>query len=199
MRRPTSAAVSSLRNLAFSASRSRRARSRPMRRARYLRLDSRASNRPSVHCVISSATSAPAEPSNHARRLGEAYPRTTSLPKKIRHDSVMIPLYAQGAPVALAQSRSCHGDGDLVGSLFILPRLFVYHADASDPFSGVERFRIMERRLFTIMTVGALATLVFGIAMPLPSPADHLWVGCTWLAPGCIAHRLPWLLLQADA
>ena len=38
--------------------------------------------------------------------------------------------------------------------LFYLPRLFVYHADAQDPI-GVERFRIMERRLFVIMTIGA--------------------------------------------
>src|SRR5271170_7840020 len=48
--------------------------------------------------------------------------------------------------------------------LFYLPRLFVYHADASDPI-GIERFRIMERRLFAIMTVGGLATVAFGIAL----------------------------------
>ena len=53
--------------------------------------------------------------------------------------------------------------------LFYLPRLFVYHADASDPI-GIERFRIMERRLFAIMTVGAVATLVFGTAMLVAFP-----------------------------
>jgi putative membrane protein len=53
--------------------------------------------------------------------------------------------------------------------LFYLPRLYVYHADARDP-PGVERFRIMERRLFAIMTVGAAATLVFGIAMLVVFP-----------------------------
>ena len=53
--------------------------------------------------------------------------------------------------------------------LFYLPRLFVYHADASDPI-GVERFRIMERRLFALMTVGAVATLVFGTAMLVAFP-----------------------------
>jgi putative membrane protein len=53
--------------------------------------------------------------------------------------------------------------------LFYLPRLFVYHADASDQI-GVERFRIMERRLFAIMTVGAVATLVFGTAMLVAFP-----------------------------
>ena len=54
--------------------------------------------------------------------------------------------------------------------LFYLPRLFVYHADAQDPV-GVERFRIMERRLFAIMTIGAALTLVFGIAMLTAAPA----------------------------
>jgi protoporphyrinogen IX oxidase len=53
--------------------------------------------------------------------------------------------------------------------LFYLPRLFVYHADALDPI-GVERFRIMERRLFAIMTVGAVATVVFGSALLVAFP-----------------------------
>ncbi len=61
--------------------------------------------------------------------------------------------------------------------LFYLPRLFVYHADAQDPV-GVERFRIMERRLFAIMTIGAVLTLVFGIAMLAAAPA-YLSMG--WL------------------
>ena len=61
--------------------------------------------------------------------------------------------------------------------LFYLPRLFVYHADAGDP-PGIERFRIMERRLFAIMTVGAAATLAFGIAMLVAFPA-YLSMG--WL------------------
>ena len=45
--------------------------------------------------------------------------------------------------------------------LFYLPRLFVYHADARDAV-GVERFKVMERRLFALMTIGACATLAFG-------------------------------------
>jgi len=61
--------------------------------------------------------------------------------------------------------------------LFYLPRLFVYHADASDPL-GIERFRIMERRLFAIMTVGAAATVAFGIAMLVLFP-PYLSMG--WL------------------
>jgi putative membrane protein len=54
--------------------------------------------------------------------------------------------------------------------LFYLPRLFLYHADAGDWIS-VERFRIMERRLFMIMSVGAIATLLLGSAMIVAAPA----------------------------
>jgi putative membrane protein len=61
--------------------------------------------------------------------------------------------------------------------LFYLPRLFVYHADAQDAL-GAQRFRIMERRLFAIMTVGAVATVVFGAAMLVAAPA-YLALG--WL------------------
>ncbi len=61
--------------------------------------------------------------------------------------------------------------------LFYLPRLFVYHADAGDWIS-VQRFRIMERRLFIIMSIGAVLTLTFGIAMLVASPG-YLKMG--WL------------------
>ncbi len=46
--------------------------------------------------------------------------------------------------------------------LFYLPRLFVYHAAAQDRIS-LERFKVMERRLFWgIMTPGAVLTVAFG-------------------------------------
>jgi len=47
--------------------------------------------------------------------------------------------------------------------LFYLPRLFVYHAalNGGDP-AGSERFKIMERRLFTMMTVGGVLAVLFG-------------------------------------
>jgi putative membrane protein len=45
--------------------------------------------------------------------------------------------------------------------LFYLPRLFVYHASATDA-PGIERFRVMESRLFAIMTIGAVLTVVSG-------------------------------------
>jgi putative membrane protein len=61
--------------------------------------------------------------------------------------------------------------------LFYLPRLFVYHVDAQDPLS-LERFVVMERRLFAIMSIGAAAAILFGVAMLLESTA---YVGFLWL------------------
>ena len=46
--------------------------------------------------------------------------------------------------------------------LFYLPRLYVYHADSTDETSHA-RFLIMERKLFAIMTIGAVLTAVFGV------------------------------------
>ncbi|MDH5470302.1 MAG: CopD family protein, partial [Gammaproteobacteria bacterium] len=54
--------------------------------------------------------------------------------------------------------------------LFYLPRLFVYHADATDSISH-ERFLVMERKLFAIMTIGAVLTAVFGLWLL----ADYAW------------------------
>jgi putative membrane protein len=54
--------------------------------------------------------------------------------------------------------------------LFYLPRLFVYHADASDPV-GIERFLVMERRLLVLMTIGATATVALGLALVIAAPA----------------------------
>jgi putative membrane protein len=61
--------------------------------------------------------------------------------------------------------------------LFYLPRLYVYHADATDAVS-LDRFHIMERRLFAIMTIGAVATAVFGLWMIVALPT-YLKMG--WL------------------
>ena len=54
--------------------------------------------------------------------------------------------------------------------LFYLPRLFVYHASATDA-AGIERFRVMEARLFAIMTIGAILTAVFGAWLLARNPA----------------------------
>jgi len=49
--------------------------------------------------------------------------------------------------------------------LFYLPRLFVYHASASDEISN-ERFKVMERKLYRgIMVPSMLMTLIFGVWM----------------------------------
>jgi len=61
--------------------------------------------------------------------------------------------------------------------LFYLGRLFVYHAMAEDTVS-LERFKLMERRLFGMMTLGATLTIVFGVALLA-------------LAPGFLS--MPWL------
>jgi len=48
--------------------------------------------------------------------------------------------------------------------LFYLPRLFVYHA-MPDNRSSFALFKVMERRLFVMMTIGAALTLLFGVLM----------------------------------
>ena len=46
--------------------------------------------------------------------------------------------------------------------LFYLPRLFVYHADCTDA-AGNARFKIMERKLYAIMSIGAVGAAIFGL------------------------------------
>jgi putative membrane protein len=55
-----------------------------------------------------------------------------------------------------------------MAGLFYLPRLFVYHAEATDRLS-LDRFKLMERKLFWgIATPGAVLTIAFGL---------WLWLG----------------------
>src|SRR5579859_3045228 len=61
--------------------------------------------------------------------------------------------------------------------LFYLPRLFVYHVATADAIS-LERFVVMERRLFGIMTFGAMLAVVFGLSLIVAAPA-YLQAG--WL------------------
>lgn len=63
--------------------------------------------------------------------------------------------------------------------LFYLPRLFVYHADATDSTS-IERFKIMERRLLIMTNIGAALTLIFGLWL-LFSYALQAYQGQGWL------------------
>lgn len=63
--------------------------------------------------------------------------------------------------------------------LFYLPRLFVYHAMATDAIS-IDRFKIMERKLYYgITTPGAVLTLLTGIGMISLAPQYYLLA--SWL------------------
>ncbi len=61
--------------------------------------------------------------------------------------------------------------------LFYLPRLFVYHADCHDP-TGHDRFVIMERKLFAIMSMGAVLTTALGLILLFRWhwPLTELWL-----------------------
>jgi protoporphyrinogen IX oxidase len=61
--------------------------------------------------------------------------------------------------------------------LFYLPRLFVYHVATTDQV-GLARFIVMERRLYFMMSLGALLAVFFGLAMIVASPA---YLGMGWL------------------
>lgn len=56
--------------------------------------------------------------------------------------------------------------------LFYLPRLFVYHATTTDDIS-LERFKVMERKLFVMTTIGGALTIIFGLSMVLCNPVYH--------------------------
>ena len=62
-------------------------------------------------------------------------------------------------------------------ALLYLPRLFVYHSQIQgaiiDDAVGNARFKIMERKLFFLMTFAALLAIGFGVAMLLAAP-DYL-------------------------
>ncbi|MGD9842371.1 MAG: CopD family protein [Steroidobacteraceae bacterium] len=61
--------------------------------------------------------------------------------------------------------------------LFYLPRLFVYHAATTDAIS-IERFKVMERRLYLMMNIGASLAILFGVLMLVAVPS-YLQLG--WL------------------
>ena len=67
-----------------------------------------------------------------------------------------------------------------MAGLFYLPRLFVYHADAEAGSEKSETFKIMERRLLSvIMKPAMIATWVLGLALA--------WLGNWWTEPWFIA------------
>ena len=64
--------------------------------------------------------------------------------------------------------------------LFYLPRLFVYHAMSEDSAS-IERFKIMERKLFYgITTPGGIFTLLFGF-WTLTTVGWSVYSGSYWM------------------
>jgi len=63
--------------------------------------------------------------------------------------------------------------------LFYLPRLFVYHADCSDE-AGNARFKVMERKLYAIMTLGAMVAAFFGLWLLFAYSWQTL-LNTTWL------------------
>jgi putative membrane protein len=60
-------------------------------------------------------------------------------------------------------------------AIFYLPRLFVYHAQiqkgAIEDAVGNARFKIMERKLFNLMTFAAVLAIGFGVTMAMLAPA----------------------------
>jgi protoporphyrinogen IX oxidase len=75
--------------------------------------------------------------------------------------------------------------------LFYLPRLYVYHAETTD-LTSLERFKIMERRLFWgIMTPMAVITVGLGLWLSIGYGITGHWLhakmGCVLLL---LVHRL---------
>lgn len=57
--------------------------------------------------------------------------------------------------------------------IFYLPRLFVYHALATDQVTR-DHLKIMERKLYRFVTPFMLLTLIFGVLMILQNPEYYL-------------------------
>lgn len=66
----------------------------------------------------------------------------------------------------------------MAGQLY-LPRLYVYHCEATPGSESSERFKVMERRLLrAIMNPAMIAAYVFGITMLVLEPG---WLHQGWL------------------
>ncbi len=65
--------------------------------------------------------------------------------------------------------------------LFYLPRLFIYHSEATEDADRA-RFTVMEQRLLIIMTIGALLTTIFGLIL--------LWINQALLTQGWFHIKL---------
>jgi putative membrane protein len=77
--------------------------------------------------------------------------------------------------------------------LFYLPRLFVYHATATDAIS-IERFKLMERRLLRgIMMPSMLAAIVFGTWLWLGYGIGGRWLHVKLLLVAILVVYQIWL------
>lgn len=92
-------------------------------------------------------------------------------------------------------------------ALLYLPRLFVYHAQIQsgtiDDVAGNARFKIMERKLFGIMTIAAVLAVTFGVSM-LAAVPDYLlmhWLQLKLLLVFCLIayHGACFALVQQFA
>jgi putative membrane protein len=92
-------------------------------------------------------------------------------------------------------------------ALLYLPRLFVYHAQIQngtiDDVAGNARFKVMERKLFGIMTVAGVLAVAFGVSMLAAAP-DYLlmrWLQLKLLLVFCVIayHGACFALLQQFA
>ncbi len=83
--------------------------------------------------------------------------------------------------------------------LFYLPRLFVYHALATDAIS-IARFKVMERKLYRgIMTPAAVLTIAFGLWLWLGYGITGAWLHAKLvLVLILVAHHLFLGKLLAD-
>ena len=73
--------------------------------------------------------------------------------------------------------------------LFYLPRLFVYHTRCrAQDTEGQDRFRLMERKLFGIMTIGGVGALLFGLWL-------LRWFGGAFQAGGWLHAKIALVVL----
>src|SRR2546422_9220169 len=77
--------------------------------------------------------------------------------------------------------------------LFYLPRLFVYHAMATDAI-GIERFKMMERKLYYgIMAPSAVLTIVSGMWLWLGYGVTGGWLYAKLALVAILLAPPPWL------
>lgn len=84
--------------------------------------------------------------------------------------------------------------------LFYLPRLFVYHCDVKDE-DHYQRFCLMERRLYTITTIGMLGSWIFGLwtLMLVPAYLEMGWLHTKLLLVILLSGYHGWLKTRLRA